>query len=445
MRVGFGALLVLGACGSTTTPEGAENYDAVARVLNDRCISCHQDGGAAPVSFEDPETVAVLGQTILDAIEDGTMPPFDAREGDECQPELPWKNDPRLTDAEINTIRSWIDAGTPTETTLNLEKPEPPVMTAPDAEVALVEAEAVEGTKDIYKCFRLEIPVEEDIYITGMEFKPDNDLVVHHALIWLDPEDQSADKAGEDGSYNCSGTPGVYPTTLVGAWAPGAGVQNLPEGTGIPVSKGATLVANIHYHPTGNTTELDQSSVALKWTTEKPQNYVYWYLVDIPFGADNPSAPFEIPANAERHKEVVEFTMPTAQQLGIGALADLLFPLRVYSISPHMHYLGAEMKVEHIAAETGEETCMVHTPRFRFDWQTQYEYDGDLDELPGINPGDTLRIKCFYNNSPSNPFFDDHLAGAGRDEAGSVYWGEETADEMCMAMVGLITPPLELF
>ena len=37
----------------------------------------------------------------------------------------------------------------------------------------------------------------------------------------------------------------------------------------------------------------------------------------------------------------------------------------------------------------------------------------------------------------------DALDAAGIDAPQDVYWGEETADEMCMAMVGLVLPPAD--
>jgi hypothetical protein len=37
----------------------------------------------------------------------------------------------------------------------------------------------------------------------------------------------------------------------------------------------------------------------------------------------------------------------------------------------------------------------------------------------------------------------DHLAASAQDAPHDVYWGEETGDEMCMAVIGLVLPPLD--
>jgi hypothetical protein len=54
--------------------------------------------------------------------------------------------------------------------------------------------------------------------------------------------------------------------------------------------------------------------------------------------------------------------------------------------------------------------------------------------------GDKVRVQCLYDNSESNPFLPLHLEARGATSPEDVGWGEETGDEMCMAMVGLIEP-----
>ena len=56
---------------------------------------------------------------------------------------------------------------------------------------------------------------------------PFRDRVVHHALVWSDPGDESADYPA--GGWPCGGDPGVWPTELIGTWTPGSTPISVPE------------------------------------------------------------------------------------------------------------------------------------------------------------------------------------------------------------------------
>ena len=88
--------------------------------------------------------------------------------------------------------------------------------------------------------------------------------------------------------------------------------------------------------------------------------------------------------------------------------------------------------------------CLIHTPGYRFDFQTSYVYDAERDDLPVVSGGDRIDVRCTYDNSMSNPFIEDQLEAAGWSDPQDVTWGEDTGSEMCMAMVGLILPPIEI-
>ncbi len=261
---------------------------------------------------------------------------------------------------------------------------------------------------------------------------PDNEQVVHHVLVWNDPEDQSADRVGPDGSYPCSGQPDVWPTELVAAWTPGGSPTRSPPGSGTLFHPGATLVVNVHYHPTGTSTEIDRSQIALTWTDQQPEQHTTWYMVDLPFGAVPVDGTFEIPAGASAHTETVSLEIPTY----------IPWDLPVFAITPHMHYLGTEMLVTK-RNPVGREECLIHTPNYRFDFQTSYVYDRDSGPLPVARPGDVIDVRCTYDNSPSNPYLQLQLAASGQSAPHDVSWGEETGDEMCMAMVGILIPPID--
>ncbi|MEZ4238111.1 MAG: hypothetical protein R3F59_18585 [Myxococcota bacterium] len=428
------ALLAAGCSGAEQGQvEGGPTYNQdVAPILAEHCGACHQDGGIAPFSVATYAQASPWADAIVASVDEGRMPPFFAVSDDECDMQIGFQDDNHLSDDEKQLLHDWADAGAPEgEPAGPAALPAPDHLDAPDAVLSLQSPYEVTGDRDIYRCFRVEVGNTEDVWITGLEVIPDNDLVVHHVLVWNDPEDQSAGRAGADGSYPCSGEPDVWPTELVAAWTPGGSPMRAPDDAGTLFHPGASLVVNVHYHPTGTTTEIDQSQIALKWTKTQPAHHTTWYLVDIPFGAHPADGKFEIPAGASDHTETVSLEIPTY----------VPWDLTVFAITPHMHYLGNEMLVT--LHHGGDDECLVHTPGYRFDFQTSYLYDPQTGSLPVISPGDTIDVRCTYDNSRSNPYLDLNLQASGADEPQTVWWGEETSDEMCMAMVGLVIPPVD--
>src|SRR5207249_3127896 len=91
-------------------------YGNVAPIASKHCMSCHQDGGIAPFSLTDYETARDNAQRMATQIDKGTMPPFDEREDAACTPRFGWKDDPRLSQAEKDTIHQWVALGAPAGT-----------------------------------------------------------------------------------------------------------------------------------------------------------------------------------------------------------------------------------------------------------------------------------------------------------------------------------------
>lgn len=437
MRAAWGCLLV--GCAGGGAGDAPTWHGEIAPLVAARCGDCHYEGGPGPFDARDVEAVRAWAPAMLDAIDAGRMPPFAADQTDECQPDVWFRDDGRLRAGERELLGAWHDAGMP----LGRERSAAPVpdrvvidLEDPDVVLSLQEPFAVGGDRDIYQCFRIEVPADGDRWVTGLQVIPGNERVVHHVLVWTDPHDQSLALGGADGSYPCSGQSEVWPTELMGTWTPGGSPMRTPEGTGVTLRNGSSIVVNVHYHPTGDSTEFDQTQIALTWTDQRPERFATWYLVDLPFGAQEATPPFLIPAGATAHREELTLTNP------------LPFDVPIFAIAPHMHHLGTEMKV---TLERGQqETCLIHAPEYRFDFQQSYFYDAPISGLPLLRFGDRVRVRCTYDNSPSNPYFDLAMEASGATGPIDVGWGEETADEMCMAMAGLITPVeiidlLELF
>jgi hypothetical protein len=125
-------------------------------------------------------------------------------------------------------------------------------------------------------------------------------------------------------------------------------------------------------------------------------------------------------------------------------LPNAPFGIRAYSAGTHMHYVGRSMSVqlENTTPAAGEPAreCLVETPRWDFNWQGGYSYLAPYEQLPLMNPGDVIRMRCIYDNTLKNKFLAQALEDQGQAAPVDVALGEDTLDEMCLASIGLIYP-----
>src|SRR5262245_59659619 len=84
---------------------GTFNKD-VAPILFKNCVECHRPGEAAPMSLLSYKGARPWARSIREKVLSREMPPWhaDSRVGQ-------FSNDPRLTQAEIDTITNWVDGG----------------------------------------------------------------------------------------------------------------------------------------------------------------------------------------------------------------------------------------------------------------------------------------------------------------------------------------------
>src|SRR4030095_7939135 len=112
----------------------------------------------------------------------------------------PWKADPDngpfvgqhpLADAEIATIQQWIDQGAVEGDSPPRSSPRPWTegwqLGAPDLVVSLPQPFTLQadGT-DVFRIFVIPLPVDRQRFVRGLEFRPGNPKVVHHANIRVD-------------------------------------------------------------------------------------------------------------------------------------------------------------------------------------------------------------------------------------------------------------------
>lgn len=385
------------ACGGPDPgPRGTTWSQHVAPIVEERCVTCHQDGQIAPFALDTYEDAAAWGALLADVTAARTMPPFLADSSGACQSfeDAGW-----LSDAEIDTLRDWVDAGAP-------EGGRSEVLSAPPAEHLdtpdLVVDLGVDYTPtlapDDYRCFVVDPGLPADRFLTAFEVVPGDPRIVHHVILYtLDSaaaEDaaQNLDEADATPGYTCFGSAVVPESRPIAAWAPGTPATRLPEGTGLRLLGGRKLVVQVHYN-TSAATGSDRTAVRLELEEAVPSEALVFLLADLQM---------EVPAGQASAEHTFELDLST---LGL--------PLGVYvrGVFPHMHTRGRSMRLEAVR-EQGTE-CLVDVPRWDFDWQRMYWYQRPVY----VYPTDTLRLTCSYDTS-------------GDDEP--VVWGEGTGDEMCL-------------
>jgi len=418
----------------------------IAPLVAEHCWGCHVQGGIAPVSFETYAGAAEASGLIASKTAAREMPPWGAGDTDDCQPRFGFQNDPRLDDAEIEMFQVWHDEGAPegdpdTATPLP-EPPAPRTLTGVTDELVPATPFTTSGEDDQLICIVLDPGLTGARWLTGMEVIPGQPEAVHHVVLTAVPPDQVAAvqaMADEHGRFECFGglnLAGLYP---LGVWVPGSDPMELPSGIGVPMVAGTQVIMQMHYHPAGHAYS-DLTRARLRMTSTFPgKNYVLFGVGNafqapqlLP-GPDDRGAPeFRIPAGARAHTE--EMSFPIALQ------SAQRFPL--LTAFPHEHYLGVKQSVwiERATPNPDEpaEECLLGVPRWNFDWQRTYAYDAPLDQLPTVGNGDTIHIRCEFDNTTDNPFVVRALEEQGLTEPVDVYLGETTLDEMCLAAFGVI-------
>lgn len=455
------SVLGLVACGGSTIEDGLGGagggpgsggggpsaeptfYADVLPILQRSCLHCHSEGRIGGFSLATYEEARTQAGVIAAVTGDGRMPPWHAIETDLCQPTHGWANDARLSDEEKATLRAWADAdapeGDPADGPGDYELP-PTGLTGADLELEPANPSIVEGDSDQFVCVVYDPQLSGDTFVEGLNFEADNDKVTHHALLFRVDRSTADSLAGGGERFDCFGAPAG---DLIHAWAPGQVPLELPEAVGMPLGANDVIVVQMHYHPTGTTTEEDASRIQLRFSEVEPS----WELtIALPGNAssapelldgpnDSGGPEFVIPAGAEDHVERMVFEVP-----------DLPVELPVLFVGTHMHYVGVDARfwIERPNPGAGEpeEECLVHTPAWDFNWQRGYEYDAAIEDLPKLSSGDLLRLECHYNNSMSNPFVVQALSQQGLSAPQVVTLGEATLDEMCLGAIGFLVPHL---
>jgi mono/diheme cytochrome c family protein len=362
----------------------------VAPIFYKTCVECHRPTMFAPMSLVSYDEARPWARAIKSRVVARTMPPWGADPAHGV-----FKNDPRLSDADVETIAKWVDAGAPKGDDKDL--PAVPqfvdgwTIGKPDAIFAMEEEFTIPATGAVeYKYFRVPTSLTEDKWIQAIEIKPGARAQVHHVIAFTQPAGAPLKPGGELGPTNIGG---VTPNKPGLTFEPG--VARLMRGN-------SDVVLQIHYTTNGTETK-DRTQVGIIYAKQPPTRVAGGGM------AINPR--FVIPAgdgNAE-----------------VKATTTLSRDITLTAMTPHMHVRGKDMiYIAHYPDGTSE--TLLSVPKYDFNWQLSYQL-----KTPKVLPkGTQLEVIAHFDNSPQNKF--------NPDPTKDVRWGDQTWEEMMIGFFSTI-------
>jgi hypothetical protein len=448
------AVALAGVAAANAVPSSPTFNGDIAPIFYSKCVTCHRPGEVAPMSLITYQDARPWAHAIKTRVSNREMPPWfaDPRFSHELA------NNNSLTDAQIDTIVSWVDAGAPQGSGA---LPPPPAFIEgwhhfnnrpPDAilEMPTTFDVPAEGKVPVFTLWSPN-PFTEDKFIEAVELRPGAVGAVHHSDVtarslpagtalargraWKDGPSVDFVPVYPDGrSYNeLAGTsdlvggesPGdaasrrsllereAFRTTddnRLLFYVPGGGFQEFPPGAVKRISAGNAIAWGLHYTPTGEP-EKDRHRLGL-WFARTPHNHE---VITKRIGEAHIIEGREFVAGTDGSD--FPTIPPFAGDWKITAITPFEDDVTLYGLWPHMHLRGKDMTF--IATyPDGREEVLLHVPKYDFQWQLQYELARPV-HLPA---GSTIKAIGHYDNSATNR----HNPAPDKP----VYWSEQSSDEM---------------
>jgi hypothetical protein len=382
----------------------------VAPILQDKCQACHRPGYIAPMAFMTYEETRPWARSIKARVAARQMPPWHI---DKTVGIQHFKNDRSLSDAEIDTIVRWVDAGAPQGDPKDM----PPPKTFANDDVwnfasqfggppdLIIKSPAytmpAQALDQWYKPV-VETGLTEPRWVRAIEIRPatvKGRRITHHALARLQQDNDPEQNLTSDG-----GGAGLFME-----WAVGKQGEIMRANSGKLMLPGSKIIFEVHYHAVGEaiTDQVELGIYFYPKGQEPKYRQVLASLSSIAGGARN----IDIPPNGT----FVSQNFHVMRQAG-----------RVENFQPHMHLRGKAMSMEAILPN-GTTQILSHVNNFNFNWHNNYVYADDA--APLLPKGTILKITSWYDNTPANKNNPDSNQWVG--------WGDRTVDEMGHAWVNI--------
>jgi hypothetical protein len=405
VKAGQACLLSLSIVSPALAQQAVTFTKDVAPLLVERCGMCHHPGGSAPFSLLTYSDAKRRSAQIAKVTAERFMPPWKADPADG-----PFVGQHPLSGAEIALLKHWADAGAPEGDARQLSASvrqaqeghtwsEGWQLGTPDLVITLPQPYTLpaDGT-DAFHIFVLPIPVETARFVRGLEFRPGNPKVVHHANIRIDttPASRILDDAdpgpGYDGLIARSAT---YPDGHFLGWTPGQVAPLLPNDLAWRLEKNTDLVVELHMQPSGKPEQV-APSIGLYFGDTAPTRTPAMLRL----GRQD----IDIPAGDGHYTVTDSYTLPVDVELE--------------AVQPHAHYRARDVRGEATLPD-GSKKPLIDIADWDFRWQHVYRFVTPI-HLP---KGTRVSMRYTYDNSAANVRNPQRPPARAR-------WGQLSAEEM---------------
>jgi len=387
LLVGAAALIAAGFSASAMAQNVTFHKD-IEPILQRSCQNCHREGGVAPMPLVSYEQVAPFAGLIeyKTGIRDraGSMPPWYAEKDIGIQQ---YKNDPSLTDQEIDAISQWARTGAAQG---NPADAPAPLVFDDNVKWTLGEPDLVINTEDFFmeagrpdwwgEIPRVASGLTEDRYVKSVEIVEVNDVpragngretvggrFIFHHMIWR------TEVHDEDGNP-IEGQNTNWPVHEVGR-----NPDIFDEDAGRLLRAGSVFATDsVHMHSNGRDTT-GHLQIGFRF---HPEGYEPKYkpaFLSLGNGVD-----ISITGNA-KDQELHAYTV-------------LQEHTKVITFEPHLHAPGERMCLEAIWGYTVETLSCVG---YDHNWVRGYPFEDDY--APLLPKGTILHIVGYMNNTEDNP------------------------------------------
>jgi len=384
----------------------------VAPIFQQKCQVCHQPNSIAPMTLVNYADAKRFASAIKTKVAARVMPPWHV---DKNIGVRAFKNDRSLSDEQINTIVSWVDAGAPEGDPKDL----PPPATFPDPtgwqfskqfgepDLILKSPPYTLAARTQDKWFRpvTDTGITEPRWVRAIEIKPsypDGRRIVHHVLTTLDQGEEGVTGLAHS-AHDVQTGPGLFME-----WAVGKTGEIYNGDAGKLMLPGAKIRWEIHMFAVGQEIKDNQVELAVYFYPKgfTPKNRTVLRMFDVSRGS--------------------ELDIPPGEVAMTQNFYVIQAPARMENFQPHMHMRGKAMSVEAVYPD-GRKEVLSAVNRFQWKWHVNYIYADDA--APLLPKGTVLVFTAWHDNTENNPNNPDPRQWVG--------WGDRTVDEMAHAWVDL--------
>ena len=341
----------------------------VAPILEEKCVSCHLEGGIAPFAMDSHMMVQGWSPMMKEVIMTKRMPPA------QVDPSVNHFTNARyMNPDQLQTLIHWIDAGAPrgkseVDPLARVRSPETVWELGEPDYIVEVPAFTVPATGVLdYENVTINLPFEEDVWVRSIQHVPGDRRVLHHLLSYIVPADYDERIVeGENDSYR----------EFLEGYAPGKDESvTYPENSGMFIPKDSAVQMSLHYTTFGKEA-VDKTLLGLYFADEKPDHQYSTYSLS--HGGRN----IVIPPRANEHKMSASYVFEDEVML--------------HGLRPHMHYRGKYMRMGGIYPD-GTKDEIINVPDYNFAWQPTYR----LAEPMLLPAGSRVMIEGAFDNSQYN-------------------------------------------